>query len=169
MKTDYVKLVEKALNAADHIPNPNPLLNRMVTKAKVANILYKEYKNLQNMRDEIVRYNSDKPKDQKWDPRNIDEQFHKRAFYQAGQLGPYAKDLALAAGWGKEGVDWLRNQIFSDLTTSEINKAARKDLQNNRTSAMLGSMNPDVPVDIGVPVPKNSTAERFWYIMEATK
>lgn len=164
--TDEQKIaIAEALQGKRHF---NTLSDEIKMRAKVLGILYDEYKNMQNMRDEIVRYNSDKPNDQKWGS-NIDEHFHQRAFYRAGQLGSKAADFALWAGRRKEDWDWVTKQLFSDLSSEEISADRRKDLKNNKTKAIMGVLHPDIPVDIAVPVPKNSTTEKFWYTMEAHK
>jgi hypothetical protein len=166
MTEDQKIKLAQALNGEKHF---NTLAEEIKIRADVAKILYKEYRNLQDMRDEIVRYNIGKTSEQRWDPKNIDTHFHKRAFYQAGQLGETAKNVALWAGRRKEDWDWLRNQLFTKMTTDEIDADRRKDLQNNQTAAIMGALHPEIPVDVAIPVPEDSTVKRFWYTMEAKK
>lgn len=157
----------RALGYVQDTVSPIPY-NKIINALKTLPILIHEYNNLQTMRDAIVDYNRGKPQNKKYDPRNIDEHFHQRAFFQAGQMGPAAQKAALWWGNRKEDWDWLRNQ-FSDMTGDEISAERKKDLQNNKKAAIMGTLNPNVPVNVAIPVRDGSTVEAFWHVLKDQK
>jgi hypothetical protein len=101
-------------------------------------ILSKEYIENARIHDALRDYNASRARNERLRDNGIDKYYHSRAMYQAAQLGPTAKSLALWGGRRKEDLDYFKKVYLQNQPKDQVLKDSEEDLQFNEESAKLG-------------------------------